>query len=407
MKRSRTPLLVAVAALVGCGETRPPSGWATLRDTLPSGTVHVTHTPAADALPTWSLMEELRVGSIDGTGPDAFANLKGLVVLTDGGFAVLESQAQELRVFGPDGVHIATHGREGQGPGEFVDANGLMLGPEGRLWVPDARNGRMSVFDSESGFIESFPFADGNFNWSWNGAMVDGGRIYRPWRTGNRRLIRVFDLRMTVVDSLPLPSVGPEDEEFDPTNQPGAFFQETEGGYMAYSIPYYPDEVRYIDRQGAIWSTGEGNPAYRLQRWWPGGDTTLLVETRRPPVAVPTVARDSVIDVMRRVVSAMGAAEWDWSRVPTVQPAVEEIFESDEGNLWVRTPAADGGILFDVYSPDGGYLGTASVGPGLNFHDVVAPVVRGELAWLVVTDEHDVQYVVRARIIPDERSPVY
>ena len=405
MKRSWTLLVAAWVALVGCGDTGARSDWTTLRDTLPSGTVRVTNIPAADVSPTWTLVEELRIGSLDGTGPDAFARLKGLVALEGGGFAVLDSQAQELRVFGPDGVHIATHGRKGQGPGEFVDANGLMLGPRGRLWVPDARNGRMSVFDPEDGFIESFPFADGNFNATWNGAMVDAGRIYRPWRTGNRRLLRIFDLTMNQVDSLPLPSDGPEDEEFDPAGQRGAFYQELGGGYMAYSIPFYASEVRYIDRRGVFWSSRDGDPAYRLQRWQPGGDTTLLVETRRPPVAVPTVERDSVIDMMRQMTSNMGVGEWDWSRVPNVRPAVEDIFESDEGNLWVRTPAADGGVLFDVHSRDGAHLGTAGLGPGLNLFDRVAPVVRGELAWLVVTDEFDVNYVVQARITPADRRP--
>ena len=405
MQQSWTLLVVACVALVGCGDAASRSNWTTVRDTLPSGTVHVTNIPPAEVYPTWTLEEELRVGSMEGPGPDAFGYLKGLVALDGGGFAILDSQVQELRVFGADGAHIATHGRKGQGPGEFVAANGLMLGPNGRLWVPDARNGRMSVFDPEDGFIESFPFADGNVNATWNGAMVDGSRIYRPWWTGNRRLLRIFDLTMTQVDSLPLPSDGPEDDEFDPTSQPGAFYQELDGGYMAYSIPFYTNEVRYIDQRGVFWSNRDGDPAYRFQSWQPGGDTTLLVETRRPPVAVPTVARDSVIDMMRQMVSNMGVGEWDWSRVPTVRPAVEDIFESDEGNLWVRTPAADGGVLFDVYSWDGAYLGTASLGPGLNLFDRVAPVVRGELAWLVVTDEFDVNYVVRARIAPGDRSP--
>ncbi len=405
MQRSWTLLVVTWIALVGCGDTGSPSDWTTLRDTLRSGTVHVTNIPGANVSPTWTLVEELRVGSLEGTGPDAFARLKGLVALDGGGFAILDSQIQELRVFGPDGAHIATHGGRGQGPGEFVAANGLMLDSSGRLWVPDARNGRMSVFDPEDGFVESFPFADGNVNATWNGAMVDGSRIYRPWRTGNRRLLRMFDLTMTQVDSIPLPSDSPEDEEFDPANQPGAFYQELGGGYMAYSIPFYAHEVRYIDRLGDFWSNRDGDPAYRFQRWLPGGDTTLLVETRRPPVAVPTVERDSAIDIMREMTSNMGVGEWDWSRVPTVKPAVEDIFESDEGNLWVRTPAADGRVLFDVYSRDGTYLGTASLGPDLNLFDPVAPAVHGELAWLVVTDEFDVNYVVRARIAPAERSP--
>ncbi len=398
----RRPLLVAAwMTLVGCGDPGSRSEWTTLRDTLPSGTVRVVNTPAPDASPNWILTEELRVGSVEGTGPDAFAYLKGLVALDDGGFAVLDSQSRELRVFGPEGAHVATHGGRGRGPGEFVDANGLMRGPNGRLWVPDARGGRMSIFDPVDGLVESLPFADGNFGWTWNGAMVDGDRIHRPWSRGNREQIRVYDLTMTLVDSLPVSGEEPEDEEYDPANQPGAFHQELDGGYMTYSIPFFPGEVRHLDSRGSVWSTRDGDPGYRLARWEPGGDTTLVLETRRPAVSVPEVERDSVIDALRRMLADAGASrEWDWSRIPTVKPAVAGVFESAEGNLWVQTPAAEGGILFDVYARDGAHLGTASPGPDLKLFGEIAPVVRGELAWLVVTDELDVQYVVRARITP-------
>ncbi len=403
----RTFLAAAWLAVTGCGDPESRSDWTTQRDTLPSGTVHVTNVPVANVSPNWTLVEELRVGSLDGTGPDAFGYLKGLVALEDGGFAVLDSQVQELRVFGPDGAHVATHGGRGQGPGEFADANGLMLGPNGHLWVPDSRNGRMSIFDPGDGFIESFPFADGNYGWVWNGAMVDGSRIHRPWRgDGNREQIRVYDLTMTLVDSLPLPSDGPEDEEYDPQNQPGQFYQAQGGGYMWYGVPFFANEVRFIDSRGAVWSTRDGDPEYRLARWEPGGDTALVVETRRPAVPVSQVERDSVIAAMRLMLADMGVSrQWDWSRIPTVKPAVESVFESVEGNLWVRTPAADGGVRFDVHSGDGGYLGTASLGPGLSLSEQVDPVVRGDSAWLVATDEFDVNYVVRARIAPAERSP--
>ncbi|MDE2653685.1 MAG: hypothetical protein OXI71_07695, partial [Gemmatimonadota bacterium] len=78
-ERTRAIHLVAVAwvALAGCGDSSEDrSDWTTLRVTLPSGTVHVTNIPAANVSPTWTLVEDLRVGTLEGTGPDAFAYLK-------------------------------------------------------------------------------------------------------------------------------------------------------------------------------------------------------------------------------------------------------------------------------------------------------------------------------------------
>ncbi|MCY3678982.1 MAG: hypothetical protein OXH66_15565, partial [Gemmatimonadetes bacterium] len=68
------------------------------------------------------------------------------------------------------------------------------------------------------------------------------------------------------------------------------------------------------------------------------------------------------------------------------------------GKMRIHSRPPDGRVLFDVYSGDGSHLGTASLRAGLNLWDQVAPVVRGDSAWLIVTDELDVQYVVRARI---------
>lgn len=86
--------------------------------------------------------------------------------------------------------------------------------------------------------------------------------------------------------------------------------------------------------------------------------------------------------------------------IPAIRPAVEDIFTSAEGNLWIRTASGGDGVLFDVYSGDGAHLGTASLGLGLTLSTQATPVVRGDLIWLVVTDELDVPYVVRARIAP-------
>ena len=163
-RRIRNSLVSATIAgltLVATADAqqRPGSaGGVTTRETLPSGIEQVTNVLPDNPSPTWTLIEELRVGSVDGDGPDTFGELRGLVVLPDGGFAVLDSQAQEVRVFAADGSHRATYGGKGEGPGELRDAHGLMLDPQGRLWVTDPANDRMSVFDPDTGFLDSFRY---------------------------------------------------------------------------------------------------------------------------------------------------------------------------------------------------------------------------------------------------------
>ncbi len=392
-------LAASWAAFTGCGDSQSSTDWQTVRSELPNGATHVVHTAGASSAPTWVLVEEMRVGTTEGAGPEAFTEPVGLVVFDDGGFAVLDRQSQELRVFGPDGSHIATHGGIGQGPGEFVEANGLMLGPNGELWVPDPRNGRMSVFDPEAGFIESFLFQPYGWEWIWSGRMVDESHIYAPVFQPYDQF-HIYDLTMTLVDSLAMVDPDFQDEEYNPSESERVFYVDTgNGGSMLLGIPFFPYGAFYLDSRGSIWEGGVDSPGYHLVRRQRSGDTTLVLETHRDPVPVPDDERDSAINSLRE----RAGVELDWSRIPNVKPAVESVFESVEGNLWVRIPAADGGVLFDVYSAEGDYAGTASLGSEVA--TVYAdPVVRGDRVWMIVQGDLDVSYVVRGRLAPWSES---
>ena len=390
LRHAASPALIlgVLAGAAACEDSATGTGWTSVRDTLPGGVSSVTHSPPAEPATTWTLVEEMRVGTVEGGRPDSFGELKGLVLLAGGGFAVFDSQAQEIRVFGRDGSHLATHGRRGEGPGEFIDANGLMVDPRGRLWVPDSRLTRMSVFDPVAGFLESFRFISFVRGWVWMGMMTGDGRIVKH---GND-MLRIFDGTMTQVDSVLLPSES--DEEYDPNDDPSSF-----EGMMA--VPFYAYSTDQIGRNADMWSAEPAASHYRIVRWHPGADTTLIVTVERPPVPVTAAERDSAIaDVRESLAQFRGITrEMDWSKIPAAKPPVTSLFESADGNLWVLVPSVDGVATYDVLAPDGAYLGSAS-SPDLNPVPWLDPVVQGDMWWGIVTDELDVPYVVRARIVP-------
>lgn len=387
-----TAFLALVAWLGGCQAGNDSGNGATIvRDTLPSGIPRVVSVPTVQ--PGWTLQEELRVGTIGDGGPDSFAQIKGLAVLADGGFAVLEAQASELRVFGPDGSHLATHGRQGQGPGEMESPNGLMLAPDGRLWVPDPNGQRMSIFDPVAGFVESVRWETSTLHWLWPGKMTANGRIVYPDSEGSgdqsRNVFRIYDASMTVVETLPRPGRG----IVDYLNQPSAFCWSFPGGGMGCAgIPWYPYGVTHVDPSGVVWSNTGGDPAYRLRKWTPGGDTALVSVVDRQSVPVSVAERDSVIAQIGE--RAPEHADLDWSRIPEEKPVVLGISTSAEGNLWVRTRLPDAESAFDVLAPDGSLLRTV-VSP-LTIARGIDPVVRSDHFWAVVADDLGVQYVVRA-----------
>jgi hypothetical protein len=393
--------LALVLLLPGCEDSLPPSTqWTVTSDTLSSGAIHAVNVPPArDPGPTWVLEEELRIGSLDGDGPSSFGQLKGVAVSEDGRVIVLDAIAQELRVFGADGRHLATYGGKGGGPGELESAYGLMMSSEGTVWVPDHRNARMSLFDPDVGIVASYPLHVFSRAFVWQGVLDSGGRVLKPSITPGpprRRVLRVYTPEMVLADSLPMP----DRPATDPRDPPDAFYWEApdgrSSGYIA--VPFYPQGNELVDPNGAVWSTAPGDPTYRVTRWNPGGDTTLVLDTRRAQVPVPAGVRDSIIGAIREQLLERGATNQDWSKVPEVRPAVESMFLAEEGHLWIRVASPDSITRYDVFDRDGRYSGTAVT--ALRVFRWVKPVVRGEHFWAVVTDDLDVPFVVRARVQP-------
>ncbi len=403
--RSRSALAAVALALAGCEDPQAESGgWTTTVDTLPGGAVRVLHTPPDDGVEaTWVLEEELRIGTREGDGPAGFGQLMGLAVTRDGRIAVVDRVSQELGVFDEAGRHLATFGGEGGGPGELRAGFGLMVDQEDLLWVPDFDNARMSVFDPASGVLRTYPLVILSRGFVWSGTMTAEGHIHKPSITlepPRRRLLRVYDGSMVQVDSMFLPTP----PETDRRNPPNAFYWEasdgTRSGYQ--QIPFYPLGIEVGDRSGARWSRATGDPSYRITRWIPGGDTILVIETTRSPVPVPEAVRDSAIDAVRERLRERGGASQDWSRVPEVWPAVQQIFPTRQGGVWVETASPDSLRRYDVYDGTGAYSGT--VATSLNVFSWIPPTIRGDRIWAVVTDELDVPYVVRARLVPAPRS---
>lgn len=58
-------------------------------------------------------------------------------MLPDGRFAVADAQAEEVRIFDPDGRHLRTFGGKGAGPGELQGMQGVHLDHEGMLRVAE------------------------------------------------------------------------------------------------------------------------------------------------------------------------------------------------------------------------------------------------------------------------------
>jgi hypothetical protein len=105
-----------------------------------------------DAAPHWTLEEELRIGSVD--DPDAgFSRVGGLAVDSTGRLFVLDAQERQIRVFDASGQLIRRIGRRGAGPGELEAPFDFGLVGD-TLWVSEmGGNQRLTLFSTDGALL--------------------------------------------------------------------------------------------------------------------------------------------------------------------------------------------------------------------------------------------------------------
>lgn len=395
------PIGIATAiALAGCGDggdVSSTAGWTGTIDTLPSGTIVVRNPAVEVADPAGAsgadgsarvIDPDLRLGTADGSGPELFGQVRDIEADALGRIYVLDTQAKEIRVFGPDGAHVRNIGRAGAGPGELEEPTGIEWGPGERLWVEDPRSNRYTVFDTAGALVATHPR---NMNWRgfiWQGYFDDAGHIYLLDRTFTREGTEAWlvrrDASMAVLDTFPLP------EYETPT------YRLVRDGLtrMAANIPFSPRLEWLVAPDGTLWFGISGD--YRLYQRALKGDTLRIVEKEYEPIPVTRGERDEALDQDFYREMAEQGAEIDPSLVPPFRPAWTSFTVDRDGYLWVVAQIPDSmATALDLFDPEGRYLGRRIVSAPIQGASP-GPVIRGGHVYAVTRDELGVQYVLRA-----------
>jgi hypothetical protein len=101
----------------------------------------------------------VRIGAIESPEEEVFGRIRDLAVSPEGNVYILDQQACQVRVFGPDGGFQFQFGQEGEGPGEFqtlsgqhIDSSLLIRSLKQSVQVGD---GRFAVLKSGSVSLRS------------------------------------------------------------------------------------------------------------------------------------------------------------------------------------------------------------------------------------------------------------
>ena len=395
---------LTIPALTGCDPSDGSAGVEPVRDTLPGGVERVRYGPLPPEEPP-PLVPDLSIGVVEGDPNFIFGDVRGIEVGSDGAIYVLDFQAAELRAFEPDGSFRRMVAREGQGPGEIRQANGLARAPDGTFWVQDHGQWQLLRLTPEGEEVERIPMFVRQFGYLWDGSVDDAGRI---WTSESRslaprrgepepglnegageHLLVTHDPAAGTQDSIPLGV-----REFR------SFVVALEGGWSFWSVPYQPSLLHAVDPAGGVWVAT--SDAYRIARLDAGGDTTLVIEVDLPAPPVTAADRARFVEASReRDPDQEPIARQIAQVMPETKPVLGQLVVDDRSRLWVRRFEEEGDPAhFDVFGPTGDYLTSVRLGFQTPAH--FPPRIRDGRLHTLAVDDLDVPSVVRVNVpFPD------
>ncbi|MEM7417854.1 MAG: 6-bladed beta-propeller [Gemmatimonadota bacterium] len=386
--RLRRWVCVLLVCLVGCGGGDAERVPTFSVDTLATGTVIVENDREGFWTDTqrWHLEEDLRLGTIEGELPESFSQVAWITEDVDGNIFILDYPAQDIRVFSPDGEHLRTISRPGEGPGELTRAAGINWATDDRFWVWGST--RYSVFARDGTFDTSYRRLVRGVIYPWGGGF-DGDDFF-DWGLDFERGADPNELtgRSTMY---PIRFSPPETYDTLPPIEWQMF--NTPGGTRALGR----------QRSVALKMTGDGHvwfamtDEYRLFKRSLAGDTVRIATLPAEAETIPDAEIDSVIRMGRERGDPRDLEVDDFVRERRL---VTRIVLGPGGLVYVfpHEAGAPEGTVVDVFEDDGVYLGR------MEFGETVLtlgppPYATRDHIYAVVNDDFDVPYVVRWRIV--------
>jgi hypothetical protein len=368
----------------------------TVGDTL---FVHVVSGSVWDT--TARLVEELRVGKLDGPPEETFGRIGDVALDGHGGVYVFDGKTPALRHFDSTGRHVATLGRKGSGPGEYQDASlGMSVRPDGRVFLRDPRNGRINVYGPDGQPQTQSPISSGLF--TGNSMVIDtAGEIYLKVLTGAIERNKAWPVGLM--------HLAPDGKVIDSINPPMlAGESNSDGGTFASGKLWEPSPLGYI--------VAGVNSSYRFEFRTPDGKVTRI-EKDFTPVAVGDEEHaelEAGNEWMRKTQGRFLTSEIP--PVPRTKPAYSGFSIGDDGEIWVRVyvsaekvPRDDDAMppgpntppprtwrepaTYDAFEPDGTYLGRIRLPSGVNLR-----AHRGTEVWGSLSGESGELQLVRYRL---------
>jgi len=303
--------------------------------------------------------EELSIGSVEGEENYLFGNSIAFNTDKDGNFYVSDVDAHRILKYDPDGKHLLTIGREGQGPGEFGSLSLVRFDKDNNIYINDARNNRISFFDKQGKHLRHMRMTERFSELTFNSKGFIVANKYVAPEEGNTQkqiyLYGLFDDKFNLVAELFKNEI-----EFPlPTGRDASSM----AGYIAkvFSLmAFRPMVITTVADNDFIYL---GYPdKYEINVYSPEGRLVKKITRDYDPTPVSKKDKENFVKMASENLPDVFTEEikeksFQNMKYPKYKPAYQSLVLMEDGWLAVIVDSVeDEYTLFDVFDQEGKYI---------------------------------------------------
>lgn len=365
--------LVVALTVAGCNSDHSDDAPAGHTVSDSSGVTVVTnHSAQWTEHVRWEISETpiLEIGNVDGDEAYLFKRINGVLRLPGG--TIVAADETEVRLFDAEGVHILSHGRQGEGPGEYQLIRAIMACQPDHFNVYDL-SWRQSTYTLDGDFVDT------------QNVLPDGMRPYTVRCTPSGTFVsllwspQVMDLPIGLFDTESSMVVGDARAGVDTMmTVPGGQRLGHERGSGPH--PFGTTTSFAAFEENIVISTGE---AYEYRMYDLQGGLLRVV---RMPGQARTIHQDDINAQAKKEAERYPPELFDSYyeenrkiEMPDRFPAYSQLLLDADNNVWLRhhSRPMDTVQRWDVCDADGVFLGSVELNSDIEIVQIGTDFVLG------------------------------
>jgi hypothetical protein len=327
--------VIILAGLASCGKKAEEPAYPVVTETVDGIKVLINPDYPRDGRVTYNLVEEVSIG--EETGPEEYLLNRPFDLKIDdqGNFYIYDARDCHILVYDDSGKYVRTIGRKGKGPGEFESLVYFDFLSDGRVFVNDGMNQRISIFDKEGN-----PLRDFRLEGSYRGMLIDSSdRVYLQ-KSSQKKEVELTS----------------EFQEMQMIT--GVYSMDSNGQNMTHLVDIEVETVKMKAMEGGtLWVGGSRDERFV----WALNPMGKLYIGFSKTYQISVLSEDGTVEFRfgREYMPVANEEHEKDPRVPEFYPAFNPNMLIDgEGSCWIRqfTPADFEGYLYDIFNPEGIFI---------------------------------------------------